>query len=216
MSIRWTTILLALMATGRADADPLPGAELLVLDNYGDTQLPAHYRTGWWAICPGDPAHLQPATVTRRSVPDDVGPTFRVSAAPCTDALFLVRAKGGLSAREVPTATWTTVGHGLSKEVEITLGSQRTQLRVRGAPEHDQWLEVGDQRPQKIRLARAEDEWHLDDWKLVWAGDLDGDGALDFVVREMGDGDGVELFLSSRAKPGKRVGKAASTSFGGC
>ena len=44
---------------------------------------------------------------------------------------------------------------------------------------------------------------------LWWAGDLDGDGKLDFVLSRDGGGH-LALYLSSQAKAGELVGEAAS------
>lgn len=43
---------------------------------------------------------------------------------------------------------------------------------------------------------------------VLWAGDLDGDGRLDLLVKTDYAGDGFALFLSSLAKPGELVGEA--------
>jgi hypothetical protein len=50
-------------------------------------------------------------------------------------------------------------------------------------------------------------------WGLVWAGDRDGDGKLDLVLRSVGDGgaDSSSLYLSTLAKPGELL--AYSESF---
>jgi hypothetical protein len=50
-------------------------------------------------------------------------------------------------------------------------------------------------------------------WKLLWAGDVDGDGKLDLYVDLSTDGIGEEkkLFLSSQAKPGQLVKEVANT-----
>lgn len=53
---------------------------------------------------------------------------------------------------------------------------------------------------------------------LLWAGDIDGDGKLDFVISDESDngGSSISLFLSSFAKPGELVGFAAVCGSSGC
>ena len=56
------------------------------------------------------------------------------------------------------------------------------------------------------------------DWKLLWAGDLDGDRRLDLYVQVSGHYDIIErkLFLSSRARPKQLVRELAEFSTSGC
>jgi hypothetical protein len=56
------------------------------------------------------------------------------------------------------------------------------------------------------------------DWKLLWAGDLDGDRKLDLYVQVSGHYDIIErkLFLSSRAGPQQLVRELAEFSTSGC
>jgi uncharacterized protein YneR len=53
-------------------------------------------------------------------------------------------------------------------------------------------------------------------WKLLWAGDVDGDGNLDLYVNLSSDGvgDEMKLFLSSQAKPGQLVREIVSSAGG--
>jgi hypothetical protein len=209
------TFALPLLPRDAGAEPPLDGVEIMVLADYGDDQLPAHFRRDWWAICPGEPAHLQRVTVSGREVPNEIGKTIRTAAKPCADAPLLLRAKSGLGDREVATAKVTRSGPGA---FELTRGEQRLALRLTGKLDGDQWLEVTapDRPRQRIRVTRFGPDWHAEQLDVLWAGDLDGDGALDFAVRASGDGDDVRLFLSSRARAGHAVGEAASTFFGGC
>jgi hypothetical protein len=43
---------------------------------------------------------------------------------------------------------------------------------------------------------------------LIWAGDLDGDGKLDVIIKTDFQGTDMKMFLSSLAKPGELVGEA--------
>ena len=56
------------------------------------------------------------------------------------------------------------------------------------------------------------------DWKLLWAGDLDGDRRLDLYVQLSGHYNIIEhkLFLSSRARPKQLVRELAEFSTSGC
>ena len=53
---------------------------------------------------------------------------------------------------------------------------------------------------------------------LLWAGDIDGDGKLDFVISDENDngGNSISLYLSTFAKPGELVGFAAVCGSSGC
>jgi uncharacterized protein YneR len=53
-------------------------------------------------------------------------------------------------------------------------------------------------------------------WKLLWAGDVDGDGKLDLYVNLSSDGvgDEMKLFLSSQAKPGQVVKEVVNSAGG--
>jgi hypothetical protein len=54
-------------------------------------------------------------------------------------------------------------------------------------------------------------------WTVQWAGDLDRDGRLDFIVSFDGDNTwGLELFLSSSARPGEMVHRTALIHHFGC
>jgi hypothetical protein len=99
----------------------------------------------------------------------------------------------------------------------MALGERRLRLRLIGKPDGDQWFEVSapDGARQRIRVAHSPNG-PATDLRVLWAGDLDGDGAVDFVTRVSVDGEDVRLFLSSRARQGRPVGEAAATFFGGC
>lgn len=198
-----------------AQADPLNKVRILAVDDYGDVQLPAHARGEWWALCPGETTRLCRVKVKTHPVPNDIGPTSRVTAEPCGEALILLRG-GGLSEREVPTATSSETGSGRTRSVGVTLGSEQLSLRLVGPDVGPQYLELKGEKKQRIKVSDKGNDWQPSDWKLVWAGDLDGDGKIDFVTRMIGDGDSVDLYLSGQARGNQLVGPAASTFFGGC
>lgn len=61
-----------------------------------------------------------------------------------------------------------------------------------------------------------EDEYHQIN-KLVWEGDLDGDGVMDFILSDFQDIiTTVHLFLSKDAPPGKLMRKVSEYHFSGC
>jgi hypothetical protein len=62
------------------------------------------------------------------------------------------------------------------------------------------------------------DETETAYWKLLWAGDLDGDRRLDLYVQVSGHYNIIErkLFLSSRARPKQLVRELAEFSTSGC
>jgi hypothetical protein len=78
--------------------------------------------------------------------------------------------------------------------IELRLGGKRQRLGVY------RWYEDG------IGVIGARDY-------LVWAGDLDGDGKLDLLMRWNDYDVDQTLFLSSLAKPGEIVGEAGAISY---
>jgi hypothetical protein len=146
-------------------------------------------------------------------VPNDIGPTVKVTAEPCGDAIVLLRGSG-LSEREVPTAMWDETGLRRTRAAEVTFGSEHLSIRLIGKSTGPQFLEVN--RRQRIKISEKDSDGQPEDWQLLWAGDLDGDGKIDFVTRVTGDGNSVDLYLSGRARGNQLVGPAASTFFGGC
>ncbi|HWR14448.1 MAG TPA: hypothetical protein VN577_06450 [Terriglobales bacterium] len=89
-----------------------------------------------------------------------------------------------------------------SKEKQITDGSAAVLIH-------------GAERQELFTVPNGANE---PDWRLIWAGDLDGDGKLDLYI-DMSDHYNVSqrrLFLSSRAEPGKLVKQVAEFVTTGC
>jgi len=200
--------LLVAASLARADtvvpAPALPALEIMALDEYYDTQLPAHYRRGWWAVCDG---RLRPVEVLGRRTANKMAPATRLSAAPCADAPFLLRA-AGLGERTLTNAMLASSGDRDAKIVRATMGSRVAKLSLRGGHD-DYWLELTTDGGQQ-RFSLGSD---TGDWQVLWAGDLNGDSQPDFVIRVNGDGETVMLLLS---RAGRRYRRAATTFFGGC
>jgi len=79
-------------------------------------------------------------------------------------------------------------------------------------------LSAHGQRQQLAVLSRDGDVPDFKGLRLIWAGDLDGDGKLDLLVDITNhyNGSGSALFLSSKAKSGEIVGLAAKLETVGC
>jgi hypothetical protein len=159
------------------------------------------------------------------------------------DVLFLIRGNGiaGSAPREVPVANVYRDGKAVfprddarqylkpGEHLDLSLGAAKYRLAARGRydptrPEYDMLLldyrmtltRLSDGRQQTIEApARfAEDGVPT----LIWAGDLDHDGALDLYMDLTNHYNVTEytLFLSSSAGPGRLVHKVASKRYVGC
>lgn len=203
-------------------APPITGVEILTVDDYGTEQLPRRPREGWLALCRDrdGTTTLRRATISTRPVDSPVAPTVHVSARPCRDAPLLVRAKQGLDAdRTLPTATITRSGtRAADRVVRLRLGDDALTLRLVGPTDGStpqRWqLTTADGRTQRAPACVDCGDWAAERWDVLWAGDLDGDGLIDFVTRADGSGTQVALFLSS-GNP-RRLVPVATTFFGGC
>jgi hypothetical protein len=111
-----------------------------------------------------------------------------------------------------------------TKPRQLKLGNQEYQLKalalkVRACPKCLilKLALVSGQQTQTICSEEGFDS-RLDSatWRLLWAGDADGDGKLDLYVgfSSAGLGNSTELFLSSQAKPGEFVKSVATFETG--
>lgn len=219
--MRHVRLLILLMFAG-----PVAGAGPLVLADPGSAYTPGSLPAGggWLALeCGRDGCALRPTSLqlSRKTVLhlDE----FRVP-------LEIPRVKGsplalfhGLALSPGPVARW----HGGDRDVDRATA----QLRRLG-----RWTVPGDARQLALSWVRLPDQggfrYHLGDGttrqflfateveghyggdttpRVLWAGDLDGDGRADLLLSLPDDNCGFDnrLYLSSLSRPGQLVGQAA-------
>jgi hypothetical protein len=202
------------------------GAHILAAAPYGHTQLEAIDPGPWWAVCNNGPTSaLRPTTITVERFFDEMSGDKpgektgrRVRASACAKPTFLVQGVAGLFARPLLTAKVTTRGKGANRLVDISLGGMTYHLSIEQQKGDGPWrlLLVGRGAPNAILAADLEVP---DEWKIRWAGDLDGDDLPDFVLEEVDPDSGatiLHLFLSRSAAVARDVREAAETYWGGC
>lgn len=235
------------VSTGAASG-PGPSAapttmSLLTTGQFHDDEVTARSGEVWLGLFPtgNDGYELRRTTLKVKTVFDSVldadeGP-FSGKEVAVVDArapLFLLKTGGRLRPRAVPTAF---VGDEEHPAADMYLGTQsHVRLALQGAEYrltvHDDDAREG-QPPSPGLPQRATLRLHIGaisqplfsmtshdeaTWKLLWAGDLDGDGKLDLLLN-LSTHYNVStrrLFLSSGAKKGQMVGEVAVFETVGC
>jgi hypothetical protein len=196
------------------------GPRMLVGTQFWSDDLDNSARGEWWAICrtPREPTdQLVKVTAKFRRKPhpldDKLGWTLRTDG--CADTAMLLRDWPGLeAARAVSRATRKTRG---SKTVLTLDGTSTTLTDTRrvsreNAAHHRVVLRSGDRTQVLMDLdAEAESD-------ILWAGDLDGDGKLDLLLRVPSHeaATDVRLYLSTGAKGNELVRQVASQLTANC
>jgi hypothetical protein len=213
-------------------------------DHHGG-EAPPHPGTGWFALsCAQKVCHLLPVTLHATRQHDEVvdedssGETgIYLSSTGAAHPVFYVRGSWARK-RTVPQLFDNTGG----SEPGFGYGSNAITLSYKGEPytfesnlkgppplgeDGQPNLELpkgfaltlsragGKARQTIFALPNGGNDAHA---KLIWAGDLDGDGKLDFIV-EASDHYNVMVYtlcLSSLAQPGAVVGKAGWSVATGC
>ena len=125
-----------------------------------------------------------------------------------------------LSEGAVPTARYRGEGD-VGKPLRITLPNAATTYKLaidctgRDCP---LTLSADGIRQRLVVLNNDTDGGDFKGLRLIWAGDLDGDGKLDLLadITNYNNVSGTALYLSSKAKSGKLVGLAAKLETTGC
>lgn len=174
--------------------------------------VPRHPAAGGFAlVIVGGLWNLVPATIAGR-VPKDNPDAVAIDATPA-DALAYLRLPG-LTAGKVDTPDMRF------KDVERDIGRKTVAVPFKAVPYRFELgkrgasvLTDGVTRQQVVEPGAARDgsaEQDMRSVTLLWAGDLDRDGKLDFIVSDwFDDGGTMCVWLSSRASPGQLAGKAA-------
>ena len=218
-----TASLLVMLATGASGAQPAIKRDadsdsqwLLVayVDKdapFHSGDVPLHPAAGGFALTVVDGLwNLVPATL-KANVPKDNPDLVTITATPA-DAPVYVRLPG-LTAGKVDTPDMRFKG------VDRDLSRMAVGIPFKGVPYKFElkagqtWLTDGTSRqlilegPVKGESGGERDEHSA---RLIWAGDLDRDGKLDFIISDwFDDGGTMCVWLSSRAASGQLAGEAA-------
>ena len=171
---------------------------------------------GWLGLWP---QKLTPAQVTfeaaRHPIDDDgqpesvkTGIDVKVSGE-AEPPLMLLR---GLAARELRPLSETNVS--LAQVGDVSVGAMTLRTEAFGERGHRLVLLRGAVKQTLFEHAESD----TDGWLLRWAGDLDGDGAPDFLIdaEKHYAQQTTRLLLSSKAKRGQLVREVARRTTSGC
>ena len=211
--------LALLLACGAASAQE-PEWKVLRIGNFHAGEAPAHPGTGWLALTVVDGKwHLVPAVVTATALPDlaDEPPaaTGVEIGTDAADAIALLRAPGLRSGKvDTPDMRFKSNAryfqYGSTMSIAFKGRQYRFEVRQKAL---DLTLGSTSQRLSDDVGAVDQD----DSLSLVWAGDLDGDGQLDFLLAGTGkNSDSLCLYLSRAAAAGALVGAAGCSAGTGC
>jgi hypothetical protein len=191
-------------------ATPLTAGSILDLGDFHGKEVPARDGEEWLALtCNGDSCIVVPTRVRVEPFADIFdkpgekrGRQVSVPM-PAEDVVMLIRDVPGVvsgSVRTVPESDFD--GNAMKfdgERYDLVVNEEDGAVTLRSG-----------------RRSQPVGEGGLV-WTVQWAGDLDRDGKLDFVVSLDGDNTwGMELFLSSLARPGELVHRAAVIHHYGC
>ncbi|HKO59125.1 MAG TPA: hypothetical protein VJ276_24880 [Thermoanaerobaculia bacterium] len=191
-------------------AVPLRAGTILDLGDFHGKEVPARDGEEWLALtCSGDSCVVLPTRVRVEPFADMSDKHGQKSgrqvsvAMPAEDVVALLRDVPGVVSGSVRTVPESDMDGNAMK-----FDGERYELVV---DEKDGAVSLrSGRRSQQIGEAGMV-------WTVQWAGDLDRDGKLDFIVSFDGDNVwGLELFLSSNARPGAMVHRAAVVNHFGC
>jgi hypothetical protein len=193
---------------------PGAGAQLLIAMGYYREELsPADVSGEWWAICSRDGGDvLLPTTVTVEAQGEGEFAGWRVTASACpresSEQIVLLRGIEGLGRAEAAKRLVADAGASIDAAgLALELREQRYRLFVVSTdPGYPDAGAVVLERGEVAQVLTLDGFGH----DLAWAGDIDGDGALDLIIAKNPDTPRYELFLSSKA--GGRLVRRAATS----
>jgi len=214
--------------TAAPPAAAVPSDAIVILDRagYGVTQLPKGDLNGSWAtVCKEtNDFVLRPVAVNVVAVHDKIadespgdknGRDVRVNG--CQHSVLLVRGLSTPRPRVLVSASIRLDGAGAAKKAVIRFGDETYEMMMLGENDTAQVVLQKNGGIRQTLVASDPDaaaETTITDWKLRWAGDLDGDGRLDLILENEDERTEVRLFLSTGAKA--LVREAAFTYYGGC
>jgi hypothetical protein len=218
------------------------GVRLVETGGFHGDEVSARTGETWLGLyVSGGRSALVPSVLTVEPADDvvvDEGPWQMtgkvVSVNRKSDPLFLISGAGALKPGPVVTSRARSLTLADTSDVRVTLAGARYRLKVStrnrsGSPAtflDDARLVLSKGNvAQVIYDLRGEGDAgdgsgrrETVEWKLLWAGDLDGDRRLDLYVQVSWNYNVVQhkLFLSSRAGAGRLVREAAEFRVSGC
>jgi len=189
---------------------------------YHPGEAPLHPGSGWLALdVVGGLWHLMPATLSGEPALDEIAGSdegVRLHATPPAALVYL--RLPGLTAGKVDSPDMRFKGHARVLDASTALAlAFKGRLWTFDGRHGELVLSEGSSRTSFGRMAsRTDPDFDADaGLALLWAGDLDRDGRLDFVFEGSGSNStDVCVALSSRAKPGEVVGEMVCWHTTGC
>jgi hypothetical protein len=199
-------------------------AAILARTSYGGSQLPEAFKPdGWQALCASkEGAFVQPVDVTLRPFHDEMADhkpeqqTGReVVVRGCAKPIVILRDVHGVAAGKVASARVISAGKGDKRTARIRLGREVFDLRRERTSDNVLKL-VLEHAWSSETLLTWRDDGGPTEWKVRWAGDLDGDGRLDLLLEDDGESTVLQLFVSGTRATDHSMGLVAETYWGGC
>jgi len=189
---------------------------------YHPGEAPLHPGPGWLALdVVGGLWHLLPATLRGERARDEIADSddgVRLHADPAGALLYL--RLPGLVAGKVDTPDLRFKGHAreLDASTALALPFKGHVWNLDGRHGELVLSEGSSRMSFGPMLARSDPDFDTEEGlMLLWAGDLDRDGRLDFIVEGNGNNSkDVCVWLSSRAKPGELLGEPTCWHTIGC
>ena len=189
---------------------------------YHGGEAPLQPGPGWLALdVVGGLWHLRPASLRGEQafngIDDDIaGPHtgVRLHADPAA-ALVYLRLPGLVPGKvDTPDVRFKDHPRQMDDSTALPLAFKGRTWRL-DVRQHQLFLSEG---PTSMSFGQVASPDDLDDTlTLLWAGDLDRDGRLDFIFEANGSNSGeICVWLSGLAKPGESVGRAACWRTIGC
>ncbi len=152
----------------------------------------------WFAVCVDSAAALKPVTLSAKARDVKKGVTADGCAAP------IVFLRGAAWLKAGPLKVFTVDKQEAS--AKIVGGESETNLWVTAEEPNGPYLNVERAGLTQFFWTQPKAQW--DQWEVVWAGDVDGDGTPDFVTRAWSEEESDlhnarALFLSSQADAGE-------------
>lgn len=204
-----TAVSLLALSVRAAAADGTR-VSLLMVSDWAYQQIPEGSDGTWLGIF--KTAGGSELKSTRVHIEASEEPDARKAVVDSRDTpLFLVRGLKNAQPGLLPTAQVLNEDPGPGQRVTLTFRGTDSALFLRANPGEEEAVDLvfeSGTRRQVLYESYGMNEGRI---QVIWAGDLDRDGRLDFVVDYAEDdaGSAPTLFLSSKAKSGELVGEAA-------
>lgn len=211
------TPLLISLAVSVLPLAAAPEPRLLAPGTYHEGEVAPGSAGAWWALClDGEGPALTPVEVEVTPAFDEMTDTptaEEVQAEGCTHPLVLLRAPGLRAGPLTQAQQGPQTDFVGSRSLRLGGRTYRLEAELEEARLGVRLTEGG--HTQALYTTDAGDDPH---WELVWAGDLDGDGALDLVLEAAHHYNRrtLRLFLSSAAHGEELLGEVARFSQVGC